>query len=181
MCFVSLSTKAPLGLNIFGEHLGTFPLARASVWFINPCDSYYDFRMHPGDSHQGTLKNKAYYSYPGTLRATQRGWGESKGGRKAMGSAFIVVNSGVHRFSLYWWIKSIRAEINVQEGKSRFKQEVSYLYHLGLSKRETLWLEQPGSWTNFVAENVLTWGECLKMDCPVSKSWCQEQHYNQKS
>lgn len=55
----------PLGLNIFGEHLGTFPLARASVWFINPCDSYYDFRMHPGDSHQGTLKNKAYYSYPG--------------------------------------------------------------------------------------------------------------------
>ena len=67
VCFVSLST--PLGLNIFGEHLGTFPLARASVWFINPCDSYYDFRMHPGESHQGTLKNKAYYSYPGGYMA----------------------------------------------------------------------------------------------------------------
>lgn len=140
-----LGMGTPLGLNIFGEHLGTFPLARASVWFINPCDSYYDFRMHPGDSHQGTLKNKAYYSYPGTLRATQRGWGESKGGRKAMGSAFIVVKGGVFRFTLFWWIKNIRSEMNVQEGKSRFNQAVSYLYHLGLSKKENLWLGWPGS------------------------------------
>lgn len=55
-----------MGLNICGELPGTFPLARASV----AGSALMILIMIGGcNSHWGTLKNKAYYSYPGGYMA----------------------------------------------------------------------------------------------------------------
>lgn len=155
---------------------GHFPWLELVCGWVSPWGSYFDCRIHPGNCHQGTLKNKPYYSYLGGYMA-QKGWEESWGGggreRNAMVSAFIVVRSGLPRFTLYWWIKNIRAENNVQEGKSSVNQAVSYLYHLGVSEGKfydwgslvvdlIVWLKM-----YFLEVNVLKW------TISIIKSWCQ--------
>lgn len=130
---------------------------------------------------QGTLKKQDYYS--SVLEVTWHAWGPTarsqvarEGGRECKPALlqFCFYRSwrGVPRFTLYWWIQSIRAAIKVWEGKSRVTQVLCIRVTQDFLKRKPPAGEGwPSSLSGCVVGNIFIRDGCFWRGCLSNQNW----------
>ena len=150
--------------------LRRFPFWKQCCSWTGLCGSYYDYKTHLINNHQGTLKKQGLLPtspgrYTACLGHTARSQGKREREREREYGPGVLPLLG-SRMGCLGFLRFTLLGIKVWEGKmGSLTQMVSCWGQPGLSKRGTSWLGQTGSLSGCVISSVFVQDECLCSRC----------------